>query len=74
MDLDLSNLWLHWFSILDLSSFRCGNVTNEGFKWRKENLPVRLEILQAFFFADARVSWELVRLEVEDEVEAYGGE
>ena len=59
MDLDLLNLWLHWVSILDVNSFGCGNKSNEGFKWRKENLPVRLEIPQAFPSRRPRVSREV---------------
>ena len=51
MDLDLSNLWLHWVSILDVSSFGCGNESNEELKGRGEVLPVILEIPLGFLRA-----------------------
>ena len=51
MDLDLSNLWLHWVSILDVSSFGCGLKSNEGLNGRGEDLPVILEIPLGFLRA-----------------------
>ena len=37
-DLDLSNLQLQWFSILDVSSFGCGDGNNEGLQENEEDL------------------------------------
>ena len=43
-DLDLSNLRLCWFSILDVSSFGFGDVNNEGLQAKKGELTSDLVI------------------------------
>ena len=42
-DLDLSNLQLCWFSILDVSSFGCGDVNNGELQAKKGELTADLK-------------------------------
>ena len=43
-NLDLSNLQLCWSSILNMSSFGCGDINNKGLQAKEEELTAELKI------------------------------